>query len=156
MPQLNQWIVLPLLYTTKCVDMYYCYYSTYINTGLNILTSLLLLLLLPKRFQSQNILLLPSFSSFMDPLDFIVAIHSQFCLFSYSMSHHLLLYAKFSLQKKRGPILKDFRDEKHYYESSLNFMGNGEGFITALLGSTCTTLTRKTERITYYFLNNIL
>ena len=106
-PLLNQWIVLPLLYTTKCVDMYYCYYSTYINTGLNILTSLLLLLiLLPKRFQSQNILLLPSFSSFMDPLDFIVAIHSQFCLFSYSMSHHLLLYAKFSPQKKEDQFWK--------------------------------------------------
>ena len=40
------------------------------------------------------------------------------------------------LLKKRGPILKDFRDEKHYYESSLNFMGNGEGFIDAVLGST--------------------
>ena len=109
MPLLNQWIVLPLLYTTittKCVDMYYCYYSTYINTGLNILTSLLLLLLLPKRFQSQNILLLPSFSSFMDPLDFILAIHSQFCLFSYSMSHHLLLYAKFSPQKNEDQFWK--------------------------------------------------
>ena len=109
MPLLNQWIVLPLLYTTittKCVDMYYCYYSTYINTGLNILTSLLIILLLPKRFQSQNILLLPSFSSFMDPLDFILAIHSQFCLFSYSMSHHLLLYAKFPPQKNEDQFWK--------------------------------------------------